>query len=60
MTAPARPEALGVECPHCGSPVGERCCTEWYYLRPRFPTRKPHAARVRRAASPLPGGKEPK
>jgi len=50
MTAPARPEALGVECPHCGSPVGERCCTEWYYLRPRFPTRKPHAARLRRAA----------
>lgn len=49
MSAP-KPGALKVECPHCGAPAGSRCCTEWYYLRPRFDTRKPHAARIRAAA----------
>ena len=48
---PARPDALGVECETCGSGPGERCFKvpyEPYGGRP--PLRKPHAARIKRAA----------
>lgn len=52
MTRPERPlEAIDVTCPTCWAIPGEQC-----YAGRRYRIRKPHAARLRRAASPLPGG----
>lgn len=47
MTAPARPDALGVECPYCWACKGEAC---YVYRRPGGRDqnqRSPHGARIR-------------
>ncbi len=68
MTRPERPlEAIDVTCPTCCAKPGWPCRTRASMdegvvrnLAQRYGERYPHAARLRRAASPLPGGKETK
>jgi hypothetical protein len=56
MTAPALPDALGVECPRCLALRGKACwaSTDWMVLK----TRKPHAARIARAEREQKEGKK--
>ena len=48
MTAPAKPDPLGVRCDTCGARPGA-VCRVW----PWKPASRPHAARVRRAEKEL-------
>jgi len=74
VSAP-KPGPLDVECPKCKEPMGRGCLSKDFGYGPR-PVRphaerldafdveqqgiRRARQRVRRAASPLPGGKEPK
>ena len=46
MTAPAKPDPLGVWCPYCGARRGRPCIPDGLPCSPR---KKPHAARVKAA-----------
>ena len=49
MTAPAKPDPLGVECPYCSAVALVECFRYNRRSGDRWGYRKPHAARVRRA-----------
>lgn len=49
MTAPAKPDPLGVECIYCGALKGKRCLVNPGAHRHLLQYREPHAARVRAA-----------
>lgn len=68
MTAP-KPGPLDVECPKCKEPMGRGCLSKDFGYGPRpvrthrermnaFYAEQSAIRRFRRAASPLPGGKE--
>ena len=48
MSAPAKPDPLGVACPYCGASPQERCSTNPNRIRD-WRWCKPHAARLRAA-----------
>jgi len=57
VTAPARPDALGVECPYCHTPIGWPC-RDYTSMGDTVRYGDPHAARIRAAEKAREEGEE--